>query len=88
MLLCMGHEERRLHLYDVVSSEPPSLEEILDRIPDPVGETILHFTPDRIAPGAAAEPHLYGYGGPSYLMARGPFAAEGAAFALPRSART
>ena len=46
------------------------------------------IVPTILAPGAAAEPHLYGYGGPSYLMARGPFAAEGAAFALPRSART
>ena len=87
-LLCMERDGPRLLLHDVVAPDPPNLEEILKRIPGPVEETVLHFAPDRIAPGAAAEPHLYDFGGPSYLMARGPFAAEGKPFALPRSART
>ncbi|MBN1824922.1 MAG: GNAT family N-acetyltransferase [Candidatus Eisenbacteria bacterium] len=87
-VLCVEREGTRLRLYDVVAPELPGLDAILESIPGPVEETVFFFTPDRLTREARAEPRLFQYGGPSYLMARGPFAAEGIPFALPRSVRT
>ena len=41
-----------------------------------------------VASAAEVTPHVLDHGGPSYLMARGTFAAEAEPFTLPRSART
>jgi hypothetical protein len=61
---------------------------LLERIPQPINEVTLYFASDRLAPEAEATPYVLDHDGPSYLMGHGPFAAEGRAFTLPRSART
>ena len=43
---------------------------------------------ERLDVDAQATPWVFDAGGPDYLMARGPFAAEGHPFTLPRSGRT
>jgi N-acetylglutamate synthase-like GNAT family acetyltransferase len=87
-LLCMKREGATLELFDVVAPDVPDLEEILARVVPPVERVILNFSPDKLSAEAAAEPHRLDHDGESYLMARGPFAAEGRPFTLPRSART
>lgn len=87
-VLCMETRGRTLILHDVVAPEMPSLDAIVAALGEPVETVEFSFTPDRLAPGAAFAPEVPDYGGPSYLMARGPFAAEGRPFAFPRSART
>ncbi len=88
VVVCLEPDGPRLRLYDVVGPEIPPLEALVARWPAPLEDVALHFAPDRLAPGAVAEPYLLDHDGPSYLMVRGPFAAEAAAFTLPRSART
>jgi hypothetical protein len=46
------------------------------------------FSADQLAVEAEATPYVLDHDGPSYLMVRGPCAAEGQPFTLPRSART
>jgi predicted N-acetyltransferase YhbS len=90
VIVCMERDGPRLDLYDVVGETIPPLSDLLDNIPGPVSEVAVHFSADRLGLAAAVEPTpcLFEHDGPSYLMARGPFAAEGHAFTLPRSART
>lgn len=93
VILCAEAEGATLKLFDIVGARLPSQEELWARMPPTTDELILHFAPDRIAPDlvtpdAGAEAYLLDHDGPSYLMARGPFAAEGEPFTLPRSART
>jgi len=70
-----------LTLHDVVAPRIPGLAEILDLIPAPVTEVEIAFAPDRLGVDAAA------VAAAPELMARGPFAAENARFAVPPSAR-
>lgn len=78
----------RLILFDVAGPSLPSLAALLDCVPRPISEIIFRFSPDRFAPRAQAVEYLPDYGGPSYLMVRGPLAVEGRPFSLPRSGRT
>jgi hypothetical protein len=87
VILCMDQDGTRLRLYDIVGTRIPSLEALLKRVPGRIEEVLIHFAPDRLAVDAEAVPYILDHGGPSYLMARGPFGAEGEAFTLPRSAR-
>lgn len=87
-LLCMKREGGTIELFDVAAPEVPSLEEILVRMVPPVERVVLHFSPDKLTADYAAEPYRMDHDGESYLMARGPFAAEGMPFTLPRPART
>jgi len=88
VMLCLEQEGTHLKLFDVVGPHIPTLTAIVERMPRPVAEVSLCFSPDRLAVRAEAKPHLFEHGGPSYLMVRGPFAAEGHPFSLQRSART
>lgn len=88
LMVCMRIDGARLELFDVVGPELPSLEMLLARMPQPVEEVTAYFATDRLAPDAIATPHVFDHDGPSFLMARGPFAAETEAFTLPRSGRT
>lgn len=87
-LLCAKRDGGTLELFDVVAPEVPALERILDHLPEPLERVVLHFASDKVAPGAVAEPYLMDHDGESFLMARGPFAAEGRPFTLPRPSRT
>jgi len=86
--LCLEREGERLRLYDVVAPRMPPLDALAARLPWPIAEVEIYFSPDRLAVEAEATPYLLDHDGPSYLMVRGPFAAEGQPFTLPRSART
>lgn len=78
----------RLDLFNIVGQEVPSLAALLERIPEPIDQVAVAFSPDRLGVDARAAPWTFDHDGPSYLMARGPFAAEGTPFTLPRSGRT
>lgn len=49
-------EDRTLHLYDIIASEIPSLDVILDHIPAPIEDIYFYFSPDRLTHAAIAEP--------------------------------
>jgi predicted N-acetyltransferase YhbS len=87
-VVCVELEGTRLTLFDIVGPGIPTLAALLGRIPRPIDEVAIRFCPDRLAVKADPSPYLLDHDGPSYLMVRGPFAAEGRAFTLPRSART
>ena len=87
-IICMELEGTRLRLFDLVAPNIPPLDALLERIPYPVEEVVAYFATDRLAAEAVAKSCVLDHDGPSYLMVRGPFAAEGHAFTLPRSART
>lgn len=84
VLLVMHQAERHLSLFDIVSPQIPSLDSILEYIPNSVNEVVLYFSPDKLDVRVQAVPHVLE---DAYLMARGAFAAEGQPFMLPRSAR-
>jgi len=88
VMLCLEQEGTHLTLFDVVGPQIPPLLAIVERIPQRVAEVSICFTPDRLSVQAEARPYLFEHDGPSYFMVRGPFAAEGHPFSLPRSART
>lgn len=88
VIVCLELEGARLKLFDIVGPHLPSLAAVRDRIPQRLEEIAICFSPDRLAVEAEVTPYLFDHDGPSYLMARGPFAAEGHPFTLPRSART
>lgn len=81
-------EGTRLKLFDVVGPKVPPLAALLECLPRGIDEIRICFSPDRIAAGAEPVPYVFDHDGPTYLLVRGPFAAEGHAFSLPRSART
>lgn len=84
----LEREGKRLELFNIVGPKIPPLAALLERIPDPISEVAISFSPDRLDVDAEASPWVFERGGPDYLMARGPFAAEGHPFTLPRSGRT
>ncbi len=79
-----------LHLFDVIGARIPSIDEILARLPAAIERVRCHFAPDRL--DAHFEPVRHALDGTSaidtYFMVRGPFAAEGRRFMVPRSIRT
>jgi predicted N-acetyltransferase YhbS len=88
VIVCLELEERRLKLFDIVGPKIPPLAHVIERIPQPLDEVATCFSADQLAEKAEATPYVLDHDGPSYLMVRGPFAAEGQPFTLPRSART
>jgi N-acetylglutamate synthase-like GNAT family acetyltransferase len=88
VLICLELERTWLKLFDIVGANIPPLATILDQIPQPITEVAICFSADCLAVEAQANPYVFDHDGPSYLMVRGPFAAEGQTFTLPRSART
>jgi predicted N-acetyltransferase YhbS len=88
VVVCMEIEGALLKLFDIVGPKLPPLAAILERLPQRIEEVDICFSPDRFAVETTAVPCLFDHDGPSYFMVRGPFAVEGEAFTLPRSART
>ena len=88
VLLCFEREGTRLKLFDVVGPKVPPLAAILEHLPAGLDEIHVCFSPDRIAADAEPVPYVFDHDGPTYVMVRGPFAAESHAFSLPRSVRT
>lgn len=88
VLVCLEWEGTRLKIFDIVGPRIPPLITLLEKLPRPIEVVDMYFSPDRLQVEATATPHLFDHDGPTYLMVRGPFAPEGQAFSLPRSART
>jgi len=88
VILCVEQEDTYLKLFDVVGPHIPSLAALVDCIPLAIEEITICFSPDQLGVDAEVKPYLFDHDGPSHLMVRGPFRAEGQAFTLPRSART
>ncbi len=59
---------KTLHLYDVIAGEMPSLDAILDHLPEDIEEVYFYFPPDLFTHAATPEPFLYDKG---YFMVRG-----------------
>jgi hypothetical protein len=55
-------EGKTLHLFDVIASQIPSLELILDHLPTEIEEIYFYFSPDRLTSSAIPEPYLYDKG--------------------------
>jgi predicted N-acetyltransferase YhbS len=81
----MQLDNRTLKLFDVVAAAIPSLVDITARIPEPIDQVLIHFSPDRLRAEATPEPCVFE--GDSYLMVKGPFPPEGRPFMLPPTAR-
>ncbi len=88
VIVCLELEGGKLKLFDIVGPQIPSLDALLERLPQWITEVELYFAVDRLGVKAEAVPYLLDHDGPSYLMVRGPFAAADQQFTLPRSART
>ncbi|MUG92629.1 GNAT family N-acetyltransferase [Scytonema sp. UIC 10036] len=85
VLVCMNIEGSKLKLFDLVGPKLCSLQAIVDRIPHPIEEVEIYFSPDRFNVEAQEFPHRLN--GDDYLMVRGEFAPEKETFMLQRSAR-
>jgi predicted N-acetyltransferase YhbS len=86
---------RLLRIIDVIASRVPTLDSVLETWGMPVSEVLAFLNPDRMGGSFEAAPHDLA-GGPrsldpggdnTWLMARGPFPAEGLPLMLPRPAR-
>ena len=88
VMVCIEVEGTRLKLLDVVGPKIPTLAVLLEQMSQPIEEVVICFSADRLAVEAQMTPYIFDHDGPSYLMVRGPFAAENTLFTLPRSART
>ncbi|KAF3884031.1 GNAT family N-acetyltransferase [Tolypothrix bouteillei VB521301] len=85
VLVCMNIEGSTLKLFDLVGTKVCSLQALVDRIPHPIEDVEIYFSPDRLHVKAQALPHQLN--GDDCLMVRGEFAPENRTFMLPRSAR-
>lgn len=61
-------ENKTLHLLDIIASQLPSLELILEHLPHSIEEIYFYFSPDRLTDAATAAPYLYDKG---HLMVHG-----------------
>lgn len=53
---------KTLHLYDVIASSIPSLDMILEHLPEAIDDIYFYFSPDRFTDDAIPEPYLYDNG--------------------------
>ena len=58
-ILSFTLENKTLHLFDVIAHRIPSLDTILDHLPEEIEEIFFYFSPDRLTDAAAAEPLSY-----------------------------
>jgi GNAT superfamily N-acetyltransferase len=85
VILSIEIEETKLKLFDLLGTKICTLEAILARIPQPLTEVEIYFSPDRLDADVQAFPHRLN--GDSFLMVRGEFAPEWQKFMIPRSTR-
>lgn len=85
LIACMEIEDTRLHLFDLVTPQICPLKNILAKIPQPIEEIVIYFSPELLdVKDMESFSHKFDE---TVLMVRGKFAAEGEKFMLPRSAR-
>ena len=85
VILCIEIENTKLKLFDLLGTKICTLEDILKRIPQPLTEVEIYFSPERLNAEVQAFPHRLN--GDSLLMVRGEFPLFGEKFMLPRSTR-
>lgn len=61
-------KDKTLHLYDVIASQMPTLDQILDHLPGAIEEIYFYFSPDLFTGEALPEHYLYDNG---HLMVHG-----------------
>ncbi|MCC5624315.1 GNAT family N-acetyltransferase [Nostoc sp. CHAB 5715] len=85
LIACLEIEDTRLHLFDLVTTQICPLKNILAKIPQPIEEVVIYFSPE-LLDVKDVETFVHALD-ETVLMVRGKFAAEGEKFMLPRSAR-
>jgi GNAT superfamily N-acetyltransferase len=61
-LISCWFEDKTLHLLDVVASKIPSLDAVLDHLPEEIDDIYFYFSPDRFTDEATPQPYLYDKG--------------------------
>lgn len=61
-LISLEIKDKSLNLFDIVASKMPTLEIILDHLPQKVDDIYFYFSPDRFTEAAITEPYLYDNG--------------------------
>lgn len=84
-IACMSIQDNELKLYDLVAPKIFPLQELIQRIPQPIQTCSIYFSPDSLNTEAQALPEMLGRD--SHLMVRGTFTPEHQKFMIPRSAR-
>jgi GNAT superfamily N-acetyltransferase len=87
-VVCMSIENNHLRLFDVVTPKIFPLQALLAKIPQPIEQISIYFSPDCINPNDSntqALPEIFD--DDSLLMVRGTYKPENQKFTLPRSAR-
>ena len=84
-LLVCEIEAGTLRLYDVVAPRMPTLEQIVEVLPEPVEQVEVYFEPAVLQADLRPEPHVLD--GDDRLCVRGPLACEGTPFLWPRPTR-
>ncbi|RUT01132.1 GNAT family acetyltransferase [Dulcicalothrix desertica PCC 7102] len=84
-IACMSIQDNELKLYDLVAPKIFPLQELVQRIPQPIQSCSIYFSPDSLNTEAQASPEMLD--GDSHLMVRGTFTPESQKFMIPRSAR-
>ncbi len=84
-ILCFKHEDATLRLYDIVTTQIPTLRQIVDRMHAPIERVEVYFAPDQLGASLESEPHVFG--GDGWIMARGSFPQGQCDVMLPSTAR-
>jgi len=61
-ILSFEIKDKILHLYDVIARKLPSLDAILDHLPQATHQIYFYFSPDKFTNAATPEPYLYDKG--------------------------
>jgi len=61
-ILSFEIKDKTLHLYDIIARKLPSLESILDHLPEAIDQIYFYFSPDRFTNAAEAKPYLFDNG--------------------------
>lgn len=76
-------KDKALHLYDVIASKLPTIEQILDHLPSPIEEIYFYFSPELFTTEATSEHYVHDRG---YLMVHGEWP-ESQPFMIPPLSR-
>ncbi|MBF2064679.1 MAG: GNAT family N-acetyltransferase [Calothrix sp. C42_A2020_038] len=84
-IACMEIQDNQLLLFDLVAPQIFALQDLIERIPQPIQNCCIYFSPDCLNTDVKPSPEKLE--GDSCLMVRGTFTPEHQKFMLPRSAR-
>ncbi len=84
-VLCFEVDDGTLRLHDVVATQIPALQQIVDRVDAPIEHVEVYFSPDQLDASLTAESHVLG--GDGWIMTRGVFPYGRHELMLPSTAR-